>query len=384
VLTADDDEGIEPTDGDSAMHGNRTTGFLLLALHLTSSAVATSGPIHKEFLSPVHFVDQKYRSMEGPMTSQTVVLAEGKERELLWLTGFETRMVGVDGKTGMSDEFLCHTNLELNPKTHHEILGLPMRNFSRRVFTNSQGQMMVRFPDGFGLPVASTEPLRIQAQVVNHNRTGPDLPIEVRHKLTLDYVRDRELQGSMKPLYQATAIGMVSLEGEKAYVGTRMPNVHQEGASCMPGEIAGSGMAHKNFMRDSLGQKFAGHWVVKPGRAEWRTLVTEPLALEFDTTIHFIAVHIHPFAEYVELRDLTDGRTLFRSKARGPEGRIGLEQVDYLSSAEGVPIFKAHDYELITVYNNTTGVDQDSMSVMFLYLLDKKFDATAVRASLAR
>jgi len=40
---------------------------------------------------------------------------------------------------------------------------------------------------------------------------------------------------------------------------------------------------------------------------------------------------------------------------------------------EGIPIYKDHQYELVSVYDDTSGVDQDSMAVMFRYLLDEKF-----------
>ena len=55
-------------------------------------------------------------------------------------------------------------------------------------------------------------------------------------------------------------------------------------------------------------EPFSGHWVVPPGRQENRTLVTEWLNLRFDTTVHYIAVHLHPFAESLELRMDARGR----------------------------------------------------------------------------
>ena len=39
----------------------------------------------------------------------------------------------------------------------------------------------------------------------------------------------------------------------------------------------------------------------------------------------------------------------------------------------GIPIFRAHEYELKSVYDNTSGEDQDSMAVMFLYVHDRGF-----------
>jgi hypothetical protein len=101
--------------------------------------------------------------------------------------------------------------------------------------------------------------------------------------------------------------------------------------------------------------------------------VTEFLNLPFDTTAHYIAVHLHPFAESLELIDRTTGETVFRAKVDGADGRIGIDRVDYLESAEGIPFYKDHQYELVSVYDNTSGEAQDSMAVMYLYLLDKNF-----------
>lgn len=56
----------------------------------------------------------------------------------------------------------------------------------------------------------------------------------------------------------------------------------------------------------------------------------------YETRIHYIAVHLHPFAESLELRDLTTGESLFTSSARNYEDRIGLAHVDYFSSSEGI------------------------------------------------
>ena len=41
---------------------------------------------------------------------------------------------------------------------------------------------------------------------------------------------------------------------------------------------------------------------------------------------------------------------------------------DSYSSTTGFPIYKNHDYELITVYDNPTGHDIDAMAVLRLYV----------------
>jgi hypothetical protein len=144
------------------------------------------------------------------------------------------------------------------------------------------------------------------------------------------------------------------------------------GASCLPGQNAAAFQYHDGFNRT-----FTGHWVVAPGREVNRTPVDAMLDLKDDTTIHYIAVHLHPFAESLELVDTTAGKTVWKSTAKNPEDRIGLDRVDTLGSEEGIPIYHDHHYELVSVYNNTSGQDQDSMAVMFLYLADRSFHRPA-------
>ena len=50
------------------------------------------------------------------------------------------------------------------------------------------------------------------------------------------------------------------------------------------------------------------------------------------------------------------------------EKGIGLASVSQSSSSEGVMIYRDHEYDLISVYNNTSGVDQDAMATILLYL----------------
>ncbi len=121
---------------------------------------------------------------------------------------------------------------------------------------------------------------------------------------------------------------------------------------------------------------------MKPGREENVTNVTRFLQLQFDTTIHYIAVHLHPFAESLELIDRTTGKQVFKAHAKNRSDKIGLESIDYYENVEGIPISKDHEYEL--VYNNTSGEDQDSMAVMYLYLHDKGFNKPTEEQQAAR
>ena len=130
---------------------------------------------------------------------------------------------------------------------------------------------------------------------------------------------------------------------------------------------------------DDVGRRFSGHWVVKPGRHEYKTLATERLAVPHDTTIHFIGIHVHPYSESLELKDLTTGKTVWKSFHQSFTQRIGVSWMDYYSSEEGLPIYKDHDYELISVYNNPTDQDSDAMAQLMIYYHDKEFTPSGLK-----
>ena len=329
----------------------------------------------KEVLSKIYQVDKKYRSMMGPYGQQDVLLEETEAPELLWITGYRAVMVGADGESPQPQEFMCHSNLDLDPASHNRRFGsrIPI---SGRLFTLSQGQFDIDLPEGFGIPLMSDESLRLTTQVLNLNHDQIDL--DVRHRVEVEFVRDRDLERPLKPLFSMAAYGLASLEGEALLYG-REPDAKQAGAaaaetkddhgpSCL---VRDNASTHE--YKDRLGRRFTGHWVVQPGREVNRTLVTDILSLPFDTTVHYIAVHLHPFAESLELKDLTTGETVFKSQVRLAEKGIGIEHVEYYSSAEGIPLFRSHEYEMVSVYDNTSQEPQDSMAVMYVYLLDTEF-----------
>lgn len=343
------------------------------------------------FLSPVYTIDRLYASMTGPQSTRHVLLdgtvmetplppgagpgpadrgkgGHGAPPELLWIVGYSAVVVGPDGASPRSQEFMCHSNLDVDMGRHQEIFGLSNKA-SSRLFTLSQGQQEIRFPEGFGIPVRSDEPLRLTTQVLNHNVTGRIL--DLRHRVEIRYVRDSEAPGPMRPLYQVSANGLVLVEGEGGYynVSRADPEVHGEG--CLVGSSADPA---GRFYTDDQGRKFTGHWVVKPGLEVNRSNTTRFMGLRFDTTVHYVAVHLHPFAESLELRDLTAGETVFLSRVTPAAGKIGIERIEHYSDPFGIPLFMDHEYELVSVYNNTSGVDRDSMAVMYMYAHDREFD----------
>jgi len=324
--------------------------------------------------SPTYKIDRLYKSMEGPMESQNVNLNAGGNPVLLWVVGYRTAIVDSDTHSPLSSEYMCHNNLDFDTDTHRSIFQrqeLDDRGFeSSRVVTLSQGQLSMSLPEGFGFPIMSSELLTMTTQVLNLNDT--DIDISVQQQISLDFVMEKDMKTPLKPLLPTFA-GVEALVDSKE--GVYRPNVISNvyvTTSCSPGQHAPH-VGPIGKYNDGSGRTFSNHWVVKPGREVRRTLVTRQMQLPFDSTIHYIAIHLHPFAESLTLRDLTKDRDLWGCRPQMREEKLGIKHVDNYSSREGIAVYKDHEYELVSVYNNTSGVDQDAMAVMYIYLLDKAF-----------
>ena len=346
----------------------------MVVVPLLASVFVAAGPgpkaaphYEKEVLSPVYKVDKKYKSMMGPQSSTQVWLGDRKSDEVVWITGYEATMVGRDGRTPRAQEFMCHSNLDIDPSRHRQAIRSDA-NISGRLFTLSQGQFQIRFPEGFGIPIRASEALSLTTQVLNLNHDPADF--DVRHRVKIRYRRQSELKKPMTPLFQKSVYGMALLEGKDGHYGHE-PG-HAEGQGCLE-----KANASDHEYKDRFGRRFTGHWVVQPGREVNRTSVSKLLSLPYDAKVHYIAVHLHPFAQSLTLIDKTTKKTVFASEAQNFKKKIGLERVDYFSSPEGVMIHKDHEYELVSVYENTTMEPQDSMAVMYMYFADPTFKLAA-------
>ncbi|MBX2797407.1 MAG: hypothetical protein KTR31_07065 [Myxococcales bacterium] len=318
-------------------------------------------------VSEPYHIDRMYASMRGPYGFDDVALHTSDPPELLWIVGYRTTVIDGGSDDELSQEFMCHANLDFEASDYYDRFpGAPP--ISGRVFTLSQGQQDISFPEGFGIPVTSDLPITLATQVLN--LTQPEADMRVRHRVDVRFVRDVEVEGEMVPLFQGAVEGFKAL-GDARFYGFSGEEVdHDElGPGCSLGQAAIAGDSDE----DRLGQQFTAHWVVPPGREVNRTNVTRFLNLQFDTTIHYIAVHLHPFAESLTLRDITDDRTVFEAKVTPRADKVGIERIEHYSSAEGLKIHADHQYELISVYDNTSDKDVDSMAVMYLYMRNPNF-----------
>ena len=91
------------------------------------------------------------------------------------------------------------------------------------------------------------------------------------------------------------------------------------------------------------------------------------LNLKEDKMLYFATAHVHPYCEFLELRDLTADKSIFKSKMINFSSEIGLKKISAFTSSKGVKLFKSHDYELISSYNNIGKDTLSAMSVLYLY-----------------
>jgi hypothetical protein len=311
-----------------------------------------------EYLSPSVLVQGIYPSMMGPANTDMNVKLKDGAPELLWITGYKADMVGPSDCEPRSAEFMCHNTLSMHDQldAHSRVMGSGFY-LTRRLFTLSQGQSSLHFPEGFGIPVSSAERFMLQSQVLNlrEDRIGS----EVRHRVQTEFVSDRE---AARPMQALTLIDFgIALE----VVDEQAGQVPHDPLSC-----AGDAGGQKTFQRAG-GKQMTAHWMVHPGPEKRVTPLARPF--KFDTRLHYISVHLHAYAESLELWDKTENRSVYKAVCTPTADGKGLADVSHYSSSEGLPVYANHEYELISHYNNRSDKDVTAMAFMFCYAADPYF-----------
>ncbi len=313
------------------------------------------------FITPTFVVDNIYKSMEGPKAMSSFQLNPNKS-ELVWLTSFETIALSTSEKDTLSNDYICHSNVDYYDGEHFSKWNLDDRIGEQypRLTSMSNGVESYSFPEGFGFPVFTDENLFLASQSLNHNITNN--VFKVKHKMNLGY---KPHSKTMKPLKSKTIFVTLPFDSNKM---VKEDQVDMDPNACLPVDTK------NHIYLDDAGNPMAGHWVIFPGKITYRSNVTKQLSLTDSTTFHHISVHLHPFAEELSLKDLTADNILFTSKVINHKDRIGLEKADSFSSTEGVMLYPDHEYQMILTVNNTSGKFQDMMASMFVFLYDKEMD----------
>jgi len=309
-------------------------------------------------ITPTLVVDQIYKSMEGPKVMRSFQI-DSKTDDLVWITSFETKAISTNEVDALSNDYICHTNIDFYDGEHYSRWNLNERigQHYPRLTSMSNGIEKYNFPDGYGFPVFGNENLFLSTQTLNHNIKSD--PFSVKHQINLGY---KPHSKTMKPLQSKTVFIMLPYNTDNPFQGPTEANPNM----CLPVETG-----NHSYSNDE-GESLSGHWVVFPGKKRYSYDITHQLQLKDSTTLHHIATHLHPYAETLTLKNKTKDTVIFTSIAENYTDKTGLKRVSSFSSAEGVMLYPDHAYELILEVNNTSGSDQDMMASMFLFLYDKE------------
>lgn len=309
--------------------------------------------------SPSFLIDGIYKSMEGPKATQTVRL--NNTNDLLFITDFSVKAIDAKTQKEISKEFICHTNIDINPVSYFSGLKLENRigNQYPRMVSLSSGFEDLQFPNGYGIPVIANEPLTLITQSLNHNIK--DIRKEVKHHIVLKH---ENYNGQLKPLLSKTVFIQLPYNKYNPFKSPLDPSTNQ----CIPVETKNHSYAN------SEGEMFSGHWVIPVGKNTYRSSIDEQLQIKDSLRLHYAAIHVHPFATSISLFDSTANETLFTSTIENLNNKIGLVKVMPFSSEEGIWLYGNHSYELILEVNNTSAAQQDMMGSMFLFFYDKELD----------
>jgi hypothetical protein len=311
-------------------------------------------------ITPTLVVDQIYKSMEGPKAMRSFQLDSNNEN-LLWINAFETKALSTNEVDVLSNDYVCHTNIDFYDGEHYSRWNLNERIGQQypRLTSMSNGIENYEFPDGFGFPVFGNENLFLSTQTLNHNIEGASF--SVKHEVTLGY---QPHHNSMKPLQSKTVFIMLPYDADNPFQGPTEANPNM----CLPIETG-----NHSYLNDK-GDPLSGHWVIFSGKERYRYDITSQLQLKDSTTMHHIATHLHPYAETLSFKDKTLDSILFTAEAKNYTDKIGLKNVSSFSSKEGIMLYPNHNYELILETNNTSDINQDMMASMFVFLYDKEMD----------
>ncbi|MBI4161971.1 MAG: hypothetical protein HY509_05945 [Acidobacteria bacterium] len=271
-------------------------------------------------------IDRIYRSMQGPHDR---VRFDWSDVE--WLTGFRTEVLDVATSQPLGEEFFCHSQLQLDNGT--------------RLLVNATGIADISFPEGFALPlrqILSSLPEEQRAvslfgMVLNNHEEGIDRLAKVR--IHLDYLSASDLRGRdpLRNLYKLELPITVEAEGDHHGHGAGTPLVGE----------------------------YPSHWVVAPGRDVRRRRFQG--VVPADSTVHFGVVHLHNYAVYMRLIDLTEERVLWQTDVTNSPDRVQIRRIPPYRSAEGFPLFRDHEYEVEALYDNTGTRPVDAMASMYLF-----------------
>lgn len=322
--------------------------------------IVDEAPQQYKMISPAFLIDGIYKSMEGPKASNYVQLSQ--DSTLLWITGFHVKALDSKTRKPVSDDFICHTNVDFNDVNYFTNFHLTNRIGKQypRMTSLSHGLENFSFPKGYGVPMKGNDWLFVTTQTLNHNL--PDANFLVKHEVTIEYLKANK---TTKPLMSRTVFIQLPYDKNDPFKEPLDPASNQ----CVPVETK------NHSYDDGHGNKLSGHWVISKGKHTYSSSVDAQLQMADSLRLHAAAIHVHPFATSITLFDKTANKPIFTSRITNHKNKIGLSKIEPFSSEAGIWLYKNHHYDLILDVNNTTATEQDMMGSMFLFFYDKELDA---------
>lgn len=322
--------------------------------------IVNNSHLEYKMISPTFYIDGIYKSMEGPKSSNYIQLSQ--DSTLLWITGFHVKALDSKTKKQVSNDFICHTNIDFNDVKYFSDFHLEKRIgiYYPRLTSLSHGLENFSFPKGYGVPMKGNDLLYVTTESLNHNIT--DANFLIKHEVTIDYSKNKP---PFKPLLSRTVFIMLPYNESDPYKSPIDPGKDY----CIPVETKNHSYDYGN------GNVLSGHWVIPIGKKLYRSSIDGQLQIKDSLRLHAAAVHVHPFATSLTLWDKTSKTAIFKSKMTNHKNKIGLSNINQFISEAGVWMYKNHEYELILEVNNTTKVNQDMMGSMFLFFYDKELNS---------
>jgi hypothetical protein len=311
-----------------------------------------------KMLSPTFLIDNIYKSMEGPKASNPVMLSQ--DSTLIWITGFKVTAQDANTSKKMSNDFICHLNVDINDVKYYSYFGLENRIGKQypRLTSLSHGMESFEFPVGYGIPMKGNDLLFVTTQTLNHNIQ--DANFKVKHQVTIDYQKSVTL----KPLMSKTAFIMLPYDQYDPYKSPTDPGAD----FCIPVETK------NHSYDDENGNKLSGHWVIPIGKNTYRSKINHQLEIKDSLRLQAAAIHVHPFATQISLYNKTLQKRVFTSKITNHDKSIGLTEIENFTSTNGIWLFANQEYEIVLEVNNTSTEQQDMMGSMFLFFYDAEMD----------
>jgi cyclophilin family peptidyl-prolyl cis-trans isomerase len=304
-----------------------------------------------------------------------LVDSSSQPRELIWFKGLKLEVLDENDQSMPDAEFICHLNVDVDPAHRQRLFPEMQQSGTSRILTITQGQTDFQLPEGFGVPVASDELWAFTFQAANRTANQHR---RIKHRCIISFIRDKDLVYPIKALHWYNPYITVTVDKNAP---AAVSAEHQDMPNCI-GTSAGvnaPNSAPGSVFSDKFGRRVSGHWVVPPGAHTYSSPIGEDGNPGFgskDAMIHAAWTHIHPLCTRTSLMHCAgDSRKeIFTVKAKTKtEGGLQLEQIESVTSREGIPLPGNQRYELEATYENPTGSAQDSMVALGIFVADNNF-----------